>query len=84
MIVDATKTEKPPQSCVPVCAEWSRLLNEYLESIAEILELQFTATVEAGSQTVDAMRFAALQRRAERNKQRAKTTFVRHIQHHHC
>jgi hypothetical protein len=64
------------------CVEWKRLLAEFIDSAAEVMELQAGSLAQA-DQMPNAESLDSIQQ-AEQKKRRAKEMFISHIREHNC
>jgi hypothetical protein len=66
------------------CEENERLINEFLATTRELVELQKQQTQAVMHGDTDFARFDILLHMAQERKQRAKYAWIEHVESHHC
>jgi hypothetical protein len=69
---------------IAYCEEKNRLLQEFLDSVRQLLDLQNQQTKAVIDGDPDFARFDILLHVAQENKERAKYAWMAHVEQHHC
>ncbi|MGA2136442.1 MAG: hypothetical protein ABSH50_29480 [Bryobacteraceae bacterium] len=69
---------------IAFCEEKKRLLQEFLDSVRELLALQNQQTQAVINEDPDFARFDILMHAAQEKKERAKYAWIAHVEQHHC
>jgi len=69
---------------IAYCEEKNRLLQEFLDSVRELLDLQNQQTKAVIEGDGDFARFDILLHGAQEKKERAKYAWMAHVEQHHC